>query len=85
MLLPATATPPPVPKQALAGQSAARSAGVHGIEHTLLPSSKTRLVVRGSAEVVLKPERAKLLVAALATPNKRAKPKSGQKQGDANI
>ena len=38
-----------------------------------------------SAEVVLRPERAKLLVptAALATPYKRAKPKPGQKQGDA--
>ena len=53
------------------------------LTHTLLPSSKTRLVVRGSAEVVLKPECAKLLVAAPATPDKLAKPKPGQKHGDA--
>ncbi len=55
--------------------------GFMALTHTFLPSSKTRLVVRGSAEVVLKPERAKLLVAALATPYKRAKPKPGHKQG----
>ena len=42
-----------------------------------------RLAVRGSAEVVLKPECAKLLVAAPATPDKLAKPKPGHKPGDA--
>ena len=77
--------PPPVPKQALAGQAMHGVPGFMALTHTLLPSSKTRLVVCGSAEVVLEPERAKLLVitAALATPYKRAKPKPGQKQGEA--
>ena len=75
--------PPPPPKQVSAGQEQHGVPGFMALTHTLLPSSKTRRVVCGSAEVVLRPERAKLLVptAALATPYKRAKPKQGQKQG----
>ena len=72
-----------MPKQVLAGQAMHGVPGFMALTYTLLPSSKTRLVACGSAEVVLEPERAKLLLttAALATPYKRAKPKPGQKQG----
>ena len=87
MILPATATPPPVPKQALAGQAMhGVPGGFTAVRHIIIPHSvKLVWTVGGSAEVVLEPERAKLLLttAALATPYKRAKPKPGQKQGDA--
>ena len=79
------ATPPPVPKQALAGQDRSGVPGFTALGFIILHSVKLVWTVHGSAEVVLEPERAKLLLttAALATPYKRAKPKPGQKQGDA--
>ena len=77
--------PPPVPKQALAGQGMHGVPGSTAVKHIILHSVKLVWTVRGSAEVVLEPERAKLLLttAALATPYKRARPTIGQKQGDA--
>ena len=77
--------PPPVPKQALAGQGMHGVPGFTAVRHIIHHPVTVVWTVCGSAEVVLEPERAKLLLttAALATPYKRAKPKPGQKQGEA--
>ena len=69
----------------MAGQAMHGVPGFMALRHIFLLSVKLVWKVCGSAEVVLEPERAKLLLitAALATPYKRAKPKPGQKQGEA--